>query len=643
MCGIVGQVRIDGGRVDAEVLARMCRAMEHRGPDSRGLHVDEDVGLAMQRLAIVDLHSGEQPIFNEDGTVAVVLNGEIYNFLELRRELVGRGHTFTTHTDTEVIVHLYEEMGPDCVRRLHGMFAFAVWDKRSRSLMLARDRLGKKPLFYSRHGGALRFGSELGALMQDPEIPRDVDHQALDAYLAFRWVPAPLSAYKAVRKLPAASTLLLRDGRVTIDRYWSVDYGAKRTFADERELHEEIRDQIRRATRKRLISDVPLGAFLSGGVDSAAVVAAMAEASSEPVKTFSIGFSTDEYNELPLARRTAEAFGTEHHEFVVEPKAVEVIPRIVRHYGEPFADSSAIPSFYVAEMARRHVTVALNGDGGDETFAGYQRYISQTVMARLGRLPRPLGRAMAGLALHAPESGRVDSWPSRLRRFGSALELSPPERYTEYMSTLLGLDRSRLYTPEYRALVGESVVPAVIGRPWAQSTGRSTLDVLLDVDVNTYLVDDLLVKMDIATMAHSLEGRSPLLDHEFVEFAASLQPRHKLQGTQKKAAFRKALRGWVPDEILDARKRGFRVPIADWFRGELREYSRDILLDRVARQRGYFDTNYVKELLDRHAARRQDHSQAIWTLLNFELWHREFSDDHSRGAGTDERGLATVD
>jgi asparagine synthase (glutamine-hydrolysing) len=626
MCGIVGQVRTDGAPVDRELIERMCRAIEHRGPDSRGVHMSEGVGLGIQRLRVIDLNTGDQPIYNEDRSVAVVLNGEIYNYREIRQRLTRAGHRFATSSDTEVIAHLYEERGADCVQSLHGMFALALWDSRQRHLLLARDRVGKKPLFYALRQGALTFASELNAVMLDEEVPRDLDHQALDAFFAFGWVPAPCSAFRAVRKLPPATVMLLSGGKATAHRYWRLDYSRKRQFGDRREMEEELRAHLRRAVRRRMIADVPLGAFLSGGIDSSAVVAAMAESSPRPVRTFSIGFTSDRYNELPKARLIAERFGTDHEELVVEPKAIEIIQRTVRHYGEPFADSSAIPSFYLAEMARRHVTVALNGDGGDESFAGYTHYISNLAAHRAGIAPRPLRRALAAAGRFIPASPRIDSARSRALRLAQTIALEPHARYTAYRGGLNGLRRDALYTAEYCELIGDPLVPHVIATPWQRSEARHPLDVMLDVDAQTYLPDDLLVKMDIATMAYSLEARSPLLDHELMQFAASLPPSLKLRRTQRKLALRAALRGWIPDEILDAPKRGFCVPIADWFRGELRGFARDVLLDPATLRRGYFQEGYVHELLEHHAAGVEDCSAGIWRLLMFEMWHREVVD-----------------
>lgn len=626
MCGIVGQIRHRGGDVDREMVARMCSAIEHRGPDSRGTHFEDGVGLGIQRLRVIDLATGDQPIFNEDRSVAVLLNGEIYNFRELRNELELRGHRFSTRSDTEVIAHLYEEEGAACVDGLHGMFVLAIWDRRRRRLVLARDRAGKKPLFYAVRDGTISFASELHALLEDEAIPRDLDHQALDAYLAYRYVPAPMSAFRAIRKLPPGRILTFDERSTTVQRYWRLDFGQQRSVEDQEELLAELREHLRSAVRRRMIADVPLGAFLSGGVDSAAVVAAMAEASPAPVKTFSIGFYSDRLNELPLAREVARRFGTEHHELVVEPTAIEIIPRIVHLHGEPFADATAIPTFYLAEMARRHVTVALNGDGGDEAFGGYPRYATNLALSRLSRVPTKLRQAVgAGLRV-VPPSERIESTRSRLRRVGATLALDPEERYLAYVSDLRGLRRDLLYTDDYRGLIEDSATAEVMRRPWRESSGRTVVDRMLDVDAQHYLPDDLLTKVDIATMAFSLEGRSPFLDHELMQFAAALPSALKVSGGRKKVILRRALRDWVPDEVLDAPKRGFEPPLADWLRGELHGFAREVLLGEPATGRGYFRSGYVRELLDRHRDGVEDHAQGIWSLLMFELWHREFVD-----------------
>ncbi|HSD77401.1 MAG TPA: asparagine synthase (glutamine-hydrolyzing), partial [Solirubrobacteraceae bacterium] len=625
-------LRRDGRPVDDALLQRMCAALEHRGPDSRGVLADGPAGLGIQRLRVIDLETGDQPIRNEDGSVAVVLNGEIYNFRELRAELRRAGHRFATQGDTEVIVHLYEEHGPACVQRLHGMFAFALWDRRRRRLLLARDRAGKKPLYYALRDGALSWASEMAALLQDDEIPREVDAAALDAYLALGYVPAPLSAFRAVRKLPPAHTLTLEAGHVRVQRYWRLDYSRKLDPVDEPELHERIRAAIRAATRRRMIADVPLGAFLSGGIDSSAVVAAMAEASPEPVKTFSIGFDSDAFDELPHARRIAELFGTDHHEFVVRPDAFEVVPRIVRHHGEPFADSSAIPSFYLAEMTRRHVTVALNGDGGDESFAGYTRYVANRLAARLDRVPGAVRRAGAAAGGRLPAGGAVSSPLNRARRLARALALHPARRYAEYVAWFGARERADIYTDAFRAELRGSCPEDAVAAPWAAASGADVVDVMLEVDVLTYLPGDLLPKIDIATMAHALEARSPLLDHEVMELAASIPADLKVRGGQKKWILRQALRGWLPDEILDRPKQGFSVPIGDWLRGELRDHVRDVLLDPGTLERGYFRADAVTGLLDRHDSGHDGEAKRIWALLMLELWHRELVDGGRVGA-----------
>jgi asparagine synthase (glutamine-hydrolysing) len=631
MCGIAGQVRCDGRPVDVRLLDDMCAALEHRGPDSRGSHHADGVGLGIQRLRIIDLETGDQPIYNEDRSIVVVLNGEIYNFRELRSQLERAGHSFSTASDTEVIVHAYEQNGPACVRDLQGMFAFALWDSRRQQLLLARDRVGKKPLYYARREGAITFASELNSLMLDDEIPREIDPRAIDCYLAYQYVAAPMCVFSAVRKLAPATTLLYRDGRVELERYWRLDYSRKRLVTSAAELQEELREIVRRSVRRRMVADVPVGAFLSGGVDSSGVVAAMAEASAMPVKTFSIGFQSAAFNELPYARRIAEQFGTDHHEFVVEPDALAMVPRIARQYGEPFADASAIPSFYVAELTRQHVTVALNGDGGDESFGGYNRYVANAAAQWLDRLPKSIRQSLAALGERVPASHNTRSTRDRLRRLARSLALKPPARYARTMSYFDWVQRDQLYTPDYREQVGESLTQQVISEPWAAATGSSVLDVMLEVDVGTYLPGDLLVKIDIATMAHSLEARSPLLDQEVMEFAASLPAELKMRGTSKKVILRDALRAWLPDDVLDRPKQGFGVPIDEWFRADLRDHVEEVLFDPVTLARGYFRPQYVRELVDRHVACREDTSPRLWALLMLELWHREVVDGHVGG------------
>ena len=625
MCGIVGQARSDGAPVQTELIHRMCAALEHRGPDSRGDAVEARAGLGIQRLRVIDIESGDQPIYNEDRSIVVVLNGEIYNYRELRERLERSGHRFATHGDTETIVHLYEEYGDDCVRHLHGMFAFALWDRKRARLLVARDRLGKKPLFYAQRDGALSFASELGALLQDPEISREIDHQAIDCYLAYQYVPSPRSAFRAVRKLPPAHTLVWQDGRIEIERYWQLDYGTK-LDADPAELQRAhprrpARGDPQAPDRRRPAGGLPLRRhrLLGRGRRDG-------QARARPVKTFSIGFESEAFDELPHARALAQRFGTEHHEFVVQPHALELLPRIARHYGEPFADSSAIPCFYLAELTRQHVTVALNGDGGDEAFGGYTRYVANSLGGRLERLPLALRRAVAAAGRRLPAGGEVSSPLNKARRLSSSLALDGPSRYARYVNYFTDEQRTALYSDDFAALVGESEAANVIADPWWNASGPTAVDAMLEVDTTTYLPDDLITKIDIATMAHSLEARSPFLDHELMELAASIPAQYKVRGSQKKWILREALRPWLSDELLDRPKQGFSVPLSDWFRGELRDHMRETLLDRETLDRGWFVESEVRGMLDRHDAGADGEAPRLWALMMLEHWQREVVD-----------------
>jgi asparagine synthase (glutamine-hydrolysing) len=643
MCGIAGQVRADGLSVERGLIARMCAAQEHRGPDSRGLHIAGPVGLGIQRLRVIDLDTGDQPVTNEDGSIVVVLNGEIYNYAELRRELLRAGHTLSTKGDTEVIAHLYEEHGVECLSRLRGMFSFALWDSRRGRLFVARDRVGKKPLFYCFHDGVLSFASELQALLQDPAIPRDVDPGAIDAYLTYGYVPAPVSAFRSVGKLPPGHLLVFEGGSLRIERYWRLDYSRKRRVGDVRELDEQIRAALRTAVARRLVADVPVGAFLSGGIDSSAVVAAMAEQSPEPVKTFSIGFADEAVNELPRARLIADRFSTDHHELIVEPDAVELLPKLVQHYGEPFGDHSALPCFHLAELARGQVTVALNGDGGDESFAGYQRYTSNLLAARLDGLPAPLRRAIAAAGSRLGDPSEPRSRRSRVRRFANRLAGERHSRYLRQVSVFDEEDRRGLYTPEFACVVAPSYADELLLGPWREASGTELLDQLLEVDATVYLPGDLLPKIDIATMAFSLEARSPLLDHELMELAASLPTEQKAHGVRRKIALKRALRGWLPDAILDGPKQGFELPVARWLRTDLAPYARDVLLDPACTGRGWMRPAAVEALIDEHVAGTADHGRKLWSLLALELWAQsEVVGVCGRSSGTGSLGAAPV-
>jgi len=599
----------------------MCAAQEHRGPDARGMHRSDGVCLGVQRLRIIDLQTGDQPIYNEDGSVAVILNGEIYNFAELRRRLQRRGHRFATNADTEVIAHLYEERGDDLVQELRGMFAFAVWDLRRRRLLLARDRVGKKPLFYADVEGQLSFASELQALMVDDEIPRQLDPSSIDCYLAYGYIPAPWSVWRHVRKLPPAHTLVWEEGRSTTRAYWRLKY-ANKVSGDPRELEEELRRLVRAAVRRRMTSDVPVGAFLSGGVDSSIVVAEMAAYSPQPVKTFSIGFSEQRYDELPRARVVAERFSTDHREFVVKPDAIEILPRLIRHYGEPYADSSAIPSFYLAELTSRSVTVALNGDGGDESFAGYLRHVANSVTSRLDRLPEGLRQRIAGIARKIPPGADGRGLAPYARRLLVSADRNAVDRYADHVSIFGAQERQSLMDPGFRSSIDPARAQRFIRKPWFTAECDHPLDVLLAVDVSTYLPHDLLVKVDTATMAHSLEARSPLLDQEVMEFAAALPVQAKVALLRKKRLLRRAYAGEVPASTLRGRKRGFAVPLSSWFRGELRDRVQHGILARDAPVRRYFAPGALESTVDQHVSGRVDRSAQIWALLVLSEWHQ---------------------
>ncbi len=602
----------------------MTDALVHRGPDAHGRYLAPGIGLGVRRLKIIDLITGDQPISNEDGSVITVFNGEIYNFLELRDELARLGHTFRTRSDTEVIVHAYEEFGDDFVSRLRGMFAIALWDIRQRRLVLVRDRLGKKPLVYAHLRGELVFGSELQAIVTCVAVPRTLDDGALGDYLAYGYVGAPATIYSAVRKLPPGHVLVWSEGAVAVSRYWAPRFGPKRQIAEADAL-EELERRLDEAVRLRLISDVPLGALLSGGVDSSLVVALMAAHIQGPIRTFSIGFEDAGYDELAHARRVARRYGADHHELVVRPDAAAILPDLVRHYGEPYADSSAVPTYYVSKLAKAHVTVALNGDGGDELFGGYDRYRAMLLAERLRSFPAShflFGLAAAVARGKVGLGTRAGARAERFLRFGA---LSAPERYASWVGAIPPGQIADLLRPELASRVAAARVVSV-ERTYAAFADLGPVDRLIATDMGTYLPDDLLVKVDIASMANSLETRSPLLDNEVVEFAGTLPEDLKLRGSQQKYLLRRLARRFVPAENLDRPKMGFGVPVGRWLRGGLKELASEALLGERARSRGYFRSDAVRGLWDQHQSGRMDRSASLWTLLMLELWHQEFVD-----------------
>jgi len=626
MCGITGFVN-RYGRADRELLESMNRAIIHRGPDEDGFYLNENVGLAMRRLAIIDLASGQQPIHNADGTKWIVFNGEIYNYRELRKGLEERGHLLYTNSDTEAIVHLYDEYGADCLSHLRGMFAFAIWDETDNSLFLARDRVGKKPVLYSHQpNGDLIFGSEFQALLKHPSISRDVDFSAIDSYLSYLCVPAPQTAFKQIRKLEPGHWMRWKDGEIETQRYWLPDFSKKIKISEEEAIEETTRI-LRESTRLRMISEVPLGAFLSGGVDSSTIVALMAQESSAPVKTFSIGFEEADYSELKYAKIVADHVGAEYNEFIVRPNALEILPTLVRHYGEPFGDSSAIPTYYVAKETRKHVTVALNGDGGDESFAGYERHAAMLIAERYRQIPAMLRRALIEVPVNAIPTSELK--PSRFRdakRFLKVAKLAKTERYFRWMS---GFDRNTkldMYTDEFSRAVAGQNSSKYMDQWFAKANGSGVLDAALLNDLMTYLPNDLLVKVDIATMANSLEARSPFLDHKLIEFAASLPENLKMRGFRTKSLLKKVASRLVPKEVIYRRKMGFGVPVGKWFRNEMKGFVKDVLLAERSLKRGIVRPEIIQTYVSEHTAGERDHAFQVWSLLMLDLWFREFID-----------------
>jgi asparagine synthase (glutamine-hydrolysing) len=623
MCGIVGHIAFSGV-ADAQHIQSMLQKMVHRGPDDHGIYTDTaaypQAFLGQRRLSILDLsQAGRQPMCNEDGTVWIVFNGEIYNFQELRKDLSAKGHVFHSNTDTETILHLYEEHGQDCVTHLRGMFAFAIWDAKHRRLFLARDRVGKKPLYYARTHNGFFFASEIQALYAVPEIPRTLDWNALDLYFANFYIPSPYSIYREIRKLPPASVMVLDGEQCSISKYWALDYAPKLDISFE-EAKERLLSLLEDATRIRLCSDVPLGCFLSGGVDSSTIVALMSRFSYGPVKTFSIGFPDKQFDETPYARAVAEYFQTEHHEFQVEPKSVDILPDLVRHYGEPYADSSALPTWYLSSLTREHVTVALNGDGGDESFAGYNWYQTGLWLDNVARYCPPA--LAAHLRRMVPQG--LGTKARQARRLLELLAQEPAERFTSLRIQLKADIRTLLYAPEFRGQ-SQGTDQDYLVDLFSRCKGNDLLDRMLFTDAMSYLPEELLVKVDRATMAHSLEARSPFLDHQFMEFAAKLPSDFKLRNGRKKHILLEAVSPLFPQGFLERPKMGFSVPLQAWFQGELKPYVRERILHGKMAQSGYFNVSFLRMVLDGKAPQVRDTGSLIWQLLVLAEWMEQYA------------------
>jgi len=625
MCGIAGCIGRAEEGVRAEDIRRMAQTLEHRGPDEEGVYAAGNVGLGIRRLSIIDLATGSQPIHNEDRTVWVVCNGEIYNFSEIRKDLESRGHRLYTHSDTEVIVHLYEDMGSDCVRRLRGMFAFALYDEKRKSLLLARDRLGKKPVYYALHAGRLYFGSEIKAILAASPQLAEVNPEAILQFVYFGYVPDPHSAFRDIRKLPPGHLMEYRNGEATVRQYWDIPpYGTNDPGSDDACL-EELEVRLAEAVRIRLMSDVPLGALLSGGVDSSIMVALMARNGSAPVKTFSIGFGNADFNEAAYARLVAERFSSSHYELIANPDIVETLLTLSREMEEPFADSSIIPTYHVSRVAREHVTVALSGDGGDELFAGYDRYIVNWNRRHYDLLPSWAGAAYRNRLYHR--------LPSKVkgRKFAWNVTLQSRDRYLDGISFLPALDRERqLFSDDFVRTAQRGTNPFLqFQRYYDEAPASDPLSRLLYLDSKTYLPADILTKVDRMSMANSLEVRCPFLDHEFVEWVAGLPPKYKFRGGVRKYILKKlATRLGIPPELLTRRKQGFSLPLVHWMRNGLRDQLQ-VLLEPRTLQRGYFKPAAVRGVMDEHINGGRDHSGVLWLLLVFELWHRNFLESNS--------------
>jgi len=649
MCGICGEIDFSNG-VSVRPIQRMCKVLAHRGPDDEGavfikgnqyfevkdsseFSMDKngfEVALGHRRLSIIDLSpAAHQPMSNEDGRIWIVLNGEIYNFQEIREELKKNGHSFKSKSDTEVILHAYEEWGVECLNHFRGMFAFAIWDSNLQRLFMARDRLGKKPLVYFSQNGRFSFASEIKALLQIPGFERRVNTSALHHYLTYQYVPSPETIIEGIEKLPPAHYLLYdRYGNMRIERYWKLHFSSsKKTLTDLQELGYRLRTELEESVKLRLISDVPLGAFLSGGMDSSLIVGMMAKLSGKPIKTFSIGFEEREFDELSYARMVSNYFATEHHEFIVKPNAIEILPKLVWHYNEPFADSSAIPTYYVANLTKDFVKVVLTGDAGDENFAGYPRYLRSKWVASFTRIPEKLRRDLLPYFLRVFSSFRWrEKTLNRLADFMESLSTDQTKNYAEQIKIFSAKEKTDIYTDDFRKQVEENNPLDFLISKFQESGTEDPLEQLLYVDMNSYLPEDLLVKMDIATMANSLEARVPFLDHKFIELVGEIPSHLKLRGTESKFILKKAFKDFLPGAILKRKKMGFGVPLSKWFRNELKDYTYQILLDRKTLNRGYFKREGIERLLNDHLALHYDHSSRIWALLFLEMWFRVFID-----------------
>ncbi|MGC9065461.1 MAG: asparagine synthase (glutamine-hydrolyzing) [Candidatus Ratteibacteria bacterium] len=628
MCAICGIVRKEK-RLSEDLIKKMTSTMIHRGPDEQGYEFFENACLGHKRLSIIDLTTGKQPISNENNTLFLICNGEIYNFIQLRKILQNSGHIFKTKSDNEVILHLYEQYGAGCLKFLRGMFAFAIWDNAKKELFLARDRLGKKPLVYSIKNHSIYFASEIKALLEVDEISREIDRIAIDLFLTYQAIPAPWTIFSSIKKLPPGHFLLWKDGETKIERYWQIDFTRKLKLENEREYMDAMWEKLIEATKLRMIADVPLGAFLSGGIDSSTIVGIMSENSTYPVKTFSVGFEESDFSELDYARMVAKKFGTEHYEFIVKPDVISILPKLIWYYNEPFADSSMVPTYYVARETKKYVTVALNGDGGDENFAGYTRYWQTKLLEKIyrayGCIPmfrKQILKTLTKFHEKLPSNNffRIWKWLDETEKYG--FDYAYARRLISFTRDF----RLSIYSEEMKREIADFDSLFLVRKIWDSSGDIDLLEKMLATDFQIYLPDVLMVKMDIATMANSLEARSPFLDQEFVELVACFPSHLKMRNFKSKYLLKKKLKNFLPEKIIKRKKMGFGVPIGKWFRDELKTFVQEILLSKDALSRGYFNPEAIKLIVKQHTSGQVDHSARLWSLVMLEMWHKIFVD-----------------
>lgn len=626
MCGICGvfSLRAEGLGDDSTIIQRMVHTLNHRGPDDDGYYLDDFTMLGMRRLSIIDLSTGQQPVGNEDNSIQLIYNGEIYNYLELRKQLVDAGHIFRSVSDSEVVVHAYEDYGPLCVEKFNGMFAFALWDKRNRRFLLARDRLGIKPLYYWIQGGKLVFGSELKAVVAHPDAPKEIDLIALDQFFSLEYIPYPRTIYKQIAKLPPGHLLTVQDGTVKIEQYWDVD--PQESSADVTTYQEVLSELISDSVRMRMISDVPLGAFLSGGIDSSTILSFMCQHTTDAVKTFSIGFEDRTYNELPDAQRVARHFGTEHHSEILQPDIAALAERLLTHMDEPLADFSIFPTYLVSELAWQHVKVVLTGDGGDEIFGGYDTYVAEWLSRYYQWLPDVLRqKSLPALIDLLPPQPAKKGIINKTKRWVEGAALPEGLGHTRWMIFMAGEDKAQLYSPDLRAQINGDATNDVLEQYFQQAVSFDRFAQGQYVDIKTYLVDDILTKVDRMSMAASLEARVPLLDHRIVEFALNLPPEMKLHMGKTKVILRKTMGEQLPKDVLVKPKQGFSIPIKHWLRGPLKPMMLDLLSSRTIQSQPYFQPDAVQRLVDEHLENRANHSHRLWALMVFQLWHGQYS------------------